>query len=441
MKTKSVLCVLTAIVVAAVMGGCAGGPATKTHDFIPQDLNPLIQSGEYVQNVDSFLVILDASGTMYGSTAGHRKVDLAKDVISRMDRTIPDLKLTSGLRTLGQNFSTGTRLVYGMTDYAKGSLTGAAEPITGGGMTPLTAAINASSGDLQSAPGKMALIVVSDGLETDTSSVAYAQRLKSSFGDRICIYPVMVGDNPTGAQLMNQVAQAGRCGFSVNANDIMSPEGMADFVKRVFLAKGSGEPLDSDGDGVPDHLDKCPNTPRGVKVDAVGCPLDTDGDGVPDYLDKCPGTPAGVKVDAVGCPLDTDGDGVPDYLDKCPGTPVGATVNHQGCWVLEGLYFDYDKSDIKPPAYPILQEVIMVLKQNPDLKVEIQGHTDSRGSNAYNQKLSERRAQAVLDYIVRAGLDADRLKAKGYGESRPAAPNDSPSNMAKNRRVQLDPIF
>jgi len=441
MKTRNVLCVLTAIVAAAVLGGCAGGPATKAHDFIPQDLNPLIRSGEYVQNVDSFLVVLDASGTMYGTTAGHRKVDLAKDVVSRMDRTIPDLKLTAGLRTLGQNYSAGTRLIYGMTDYAKGGLEGAARPITGGGMTPLTAALKACGGDLQSAPGKIALIVVSDGLETDTSSVVSSQGLKSSFGDRICIYPVIVGDNPAGVQLMNQVAQAGGCGFSVNANDIMSPEGMADFVKRVFLAKGSGEPLDSDGDGVPDHLDKCPNTPRGVKVDADGCPVDTDGDGVPDYLDKCPGTPAGVKVDAVGCPVDTDGDGVPDYLDKCPGTPAGATVNHQGCWVLEGLYFDYDKSDIKPAGHSKLQEVIMVLEKNPDLKVEIQGHTDSRGSDAYNQKLSERRAHSVLNYLINAGIDARRLTARGYGESMPAAPNDSAGNMAKNRRVQFDPIF
>jgi len=173
----------------------------------------------------------------------------------------------------------------------------------------------------------------------------------------------------------------------------------------------------------------------------VGCPLDSDGDGVPDYLDKCPGTPAGVKVDDVGCPVDTDGDGVPDYLDKCPGTPAGATVNHQGCWVLEGLYFDYDKSDIKPAGHSKLQEVIMVLEKNPDLKVEIQGHTDSRGSDAYNQKLSERRAHSVLNYLINAGIDARRLTAKGYGESMPAAPNDSAGNMAKNRRVQLDPVF
>ncbi len=93
----------------------------------------------------------------------------------------------------------------------------------------------------------------------------------------------------------------------------------------------SGCPLDSDHDGVPDYLDKCPNTPKGVKIDAFGCPLDSDGDGVPDYLDKCPNTPSGVKVDASGCPLDSDHDGVPDYLDKCPNTPKGEKVDAFGC--------------------------------------------------------------------------------------------------------------
>jgi OmpA-OmpF porin, OOP family len=93
----------------------------------------------------------------------------------------------------------------------------------------------------------------------------------------------------------------------------------------------SGCPLDADGDGVPDYLDKCANTPVGVKVDIAGCPLDADGDGVPDYLDKCANTPAKVAVDVNGCPLDADGDGVPDYLDKCPNTPKGIQVNADGC--------------------------------------------------------------------------------------------------------------
>ena len=90
-----------------------------------------------------------------------------------------------------------------------------------------------------------------------------------------------------------------------------------------------GCPADSDGDGVLDQVDKCPGTPRGVKVDANGCPLDSDGDGIPDYLDKCPDTPAGVKVDATGCPLDRDGDGVPDFQDRCPDR--AGPASNTGC--------------------------------------------------------------------------------------------------------------
>jgi OOP family OmpA-OmpF porin len=441
MRMRKIFLVLGAVSLLAFLGACAGGPATSPHStFQAQDLNPLIQSGAYVQKVDSFLVILDASGTMYGAYEGHRKIDLAKGVVNRMNMTIPDLKLTAGLRSLGQNFSTGTRLMYGLTDYTKDGLEAAVNPITGGGMTPLATAINAAGGDLKAGQGNMALIVVSDGLETDTSSVASAKSLKDMYGDRLCIYTVVIGEEPRGIQLMEQTAKASGCGFSVNGNSVMSSEGMANFVRDVFLAKGKG-PIDSDGDGVYDHLDKCPGTPAGVKVDKDGCPLDTDGDGVPDYLDKCPGTPAGVKVDKDGCPLDTDGDGVPDYLDKCPKTPVGAHVDDRGCWVLEGLYFDTDKWDIKPAGYPILAEVIKVLKKNPNVQVEIQGHTDSRGTDAHNQKLSENRANAVMNYLVKGGVDASRLAAKGLGESRPAVPNTSAANMAKNRRVQLNPVY
>jgi OmpA-OmpF porin, OOP family len=94
---------------------------------------------------------------------------------------------------------------------------------------------------------------------------------------------------------------------------------------------GFGCPLDSDNDGVPDFLDRCPQTPLGVEVDQHGCPDDTDGDGVPDYLDKCPDTPAGAPVGRDGCPLDSDGDGVPDFADRCPGTPPGTVVDAAGC--------------------------------------------------------------------------------------------------------------
>lgn len=114
-------------------------------------------------------------------------------------------------------------------------------------------------------------------------------------------------------------------------------DGVPDYIDKCkntpkdVLVDSFGCPVDEDKDGVPDYLDKCPKTESGVKVDADGCPLDSDNDGVPDHLDKCPNTPADVQVDEKGCPLDEDKDGVADYLDKCPQTPIGATVDEFGC--------------------------------------------------------------------------------------------------------------
>jgi len=199
-------------------------------------------------------------------------------------------------------------------------------------------------------------------------------------------------------------------------------------------------PKDSDNDNVPDNGDKCPDTPAGVKVDKFGCPLDSDKDGVPDYLDKCPDTPAGVKVDQAGCPLDSDKDRVPDYLDKCPDTPLGAPVNTVGCWIIKNINFDFDKYNIKPEFYPGLDEAVQILNKNPDLKIEIEGHTDSIGGKVYNQGLSEKRAGSVLEYFKEQGIDPARMKAIGYGLTRPVVSNDTKAGRAMNRRVELKPI-
>jgi OOP family OmpA-OmpF porin len=173
-------------------------------------------------------------------------------------------------------------------------------------------------------------------------------------------------------------------------------------------------PLDSDGDGVVDGSDACPRTPAGVKVDSRGCPLDSDGDGVADYLDRCPGTPAGVKVDGSGCPLAKE---------------VILSVDR--------LQFAFDSAQLDASARAALDAAVDLIKANAAVKLDVVGHTDSSGPEAYNQKLSERRAQAAVDYLVSRGVDRDQLRAVGRGEAEPVASNDSRDGRSRNRRVDL----
>jgi len=205
-----------------------------------------------------------------------------------------------------------------------------------------------------------------------------------------------------------------------------------------------GCPLDSDGDGVYDYQDNCPNTPAGVAVDKKGCPLDSDADGVYDYQDKCPDTPAGVQVDGDGCPLDSDGDGVYDYLDKCPDTPRDLKVDADGCpMMLEeqvsielDINFDINKADIKPQYHQELKEVADFLATYPKTSAVIEGHTDDTGEASYNKDLSQRRADSVREYLIRTfDINPARLTAEGYGEERPVASNATARGRAQNRRV------
>ncbi len=212
---------------------------------------------------------------------------------------------------------------------------------------------------------------------------------------------------------------------------------------RGLAVDAQGCPVDSDKDAVPDYLDKCPATPAGVAVDAEGCPRDSDNDGIVDYLEHCPDTPAGIEVDEFGCPKDSDGDTVPDYLDKCADTPAGREVDAEGCPkpILEPVTmelrveFDFDKSIIKPIYREHLQQVADFLNAYPDTAAEIEGHTDKEGTAAYNLKLSQRRAEAVRQYLIdNFKIAPERLTARGYGESRPLDDTDTKKINPKNRR-------
>jgi OOP family OmpA-OmpF porin len=174
---------------------------------------------------------------------------------------------------------------------------------------------------------------------------------------------------------------------------------------------------------VPDDIDKCPNTPPGVKVDAVGCPIDSDGDGVPDYLDKCPNTPRGTKVDAVGCPI---------LFEIVEGKARAL--------ILKGVNFESGRSILTPKSYLVLDEVAGSLIAHPEVRIEIGGHTDWTGIRVKNLSLSQARAMTVRAYLANKGISPGRMVAKGYGPDRPVATNKTPAGRAQNRRVELKPL-
>ncbi|WP_084694754.1 OmpA family protein [Pontibacter korlensis] len=289
-------------------------------------------------------------------------------------------------------------------------------------------------------------------------------------------------------------------GYDVGDNDRF-------LMHNVGLGFNLGKAKDTDGDGVPDRRDDCPDTPTGVQVDKRGCPVDTDGDGVPDYQDecpseagvanlngcpdrdgdgvadkndqcpdeagtaatngcpdsdndgvadaqdKCPDTPAGVQVGPDGCPVDSDGDGVPDNEDACPNS--AGTAETKGCPELdeatlklieEKVRFEFDRARVQDSYKQLLDSITVALQKYPDHVLLIKGHADHIGSEEYNQALSERRAEAVKEYLIQQGVqNPDRLVTKGYGETQPLVKVNerlsrrrTEKQRAQNRRVGFE---
>ncbi len=268
----------------------------------------------------------------------------------------------------------------------------------------------------------------------------------------------------------------------------------------LYITPGKAKKKDADGDGVPDKLDKCPDTPAGVPVDATGCPLDTDKDGIPDYQDDCP-TVAGLKefngcpdtdkdgipdkIDECpdvfglaafnGCP-DSDGDGVPDKDDRCPNTPKGYKVDRFGCPVdtdrdgipdseddcpdkagvselkgcpytvaylvgkynisMKPIYFDFDSYELKTDGVEALDKIADALSNHKDFGVQFDGHTDYVGTEEYNLKLSEKRANSAKGYLIHKGIMDSQIRMQYFGESKPAQNNNTKEGRKLNRRVE-----
>ncbi len=199
---------------------------------------------------------------------------------------------------------------------------------------------------------------------------------------------------------------------------------------------------DDDKDRVNNSTDECPNTPPGVPVDRRGCSLDSDGDGVTTDKDRCPASRTGADVNIYGCENDNDNDGVVDHRDKCLFTKPNVRVDVEGCEIkdiisLPGVNFESGKDILLSGTEYLLQTAADTLNANPDLVIEVAGHTDNVGNSDLNIGLSMRRAKTVRDFLIQFGVDEGRLSFRGYGEAEPIADNSTAEGRATNRRVEL----
>jgi len=357
--------------------GCATKkPVVELPSFSAKQFNTAM----YESKVDNFVVVLDASSSMRHDYMGNSKFVTAKAIAERLNATIPEMGQTAGLRSFGhapEVSKNHTELFYGMGKYNSAAMAEKLNLVTApGGWSPLGTALNAVQTDLEGLSGlHNAVVIISDGMDMEPK-IQMAQDLKDKYGDAVCFYPIQVGNEPEGTAFLQEVAQIGDCGFFSNADDLLSGEGMAAFVEKVFLMKAGG---------------------------------------------------------------DDDKDGVVNAEDKCPNTPTGAHVNAVGCWTLDSVLFDFDMDMIKSEAYAQLDEVVVTLEKNPAMSIELQGHTDNIGSKEYNMDLSLRRANAVAAYLVDKGILRNRMATTGYGYSNPVALNGTKFGRALNRRVNIMP--
>ena len=337
------------------------------------NINSMLTSGEYQKKVDNFIILQDASSTMgeKASKSSHyySKLEESKDLLNCMNNTLPDnFDVGAGMRGFGPFYSE-KGLIYGMTGYTKDGLNGAIQSFTGtGGVTPLANAITYGGYDLLNTPGltdmprPTAMILFSDGLNTDAPNpVAAAAAIKEMYGSNICIYTVLLGNDPKGKETMDQIADAGKCGYATDSASIGSAQGMDKFVTDVFL-------------------------------------------------EKAPKKPAPVR--------------------KMPVEKISYTLY---------IEFDFDKDMVRPQHHNDVKKIADTLAKYSEANVQLAGHTDSIGTDAYNMDLSKRRANMVKKYLETVfKVKASRISTVGYGESKPIANNENAAGRQRNRRVVAD---
>ena len=363
---------------------CLFAVACATPVVQPVSVSPVTPGRNETVVVDQSITLVDTSGSISRREQFPKEKALTQSLVSAM----PEGRYEAGSIAFG-GVNRESRALAPFDRSSLSNHAGDLRYLSEG--TPIDQAIREAGEQLKGKKGQAAITLISDGLPTDVGgrdvppekALDAAKEVAGAYDGDLCFHTVQVGSEPAGTQFMQDLSKVTGCGSYTTASSLGSAAAIQDFQRQVYMGQ--------------------------TQVAAV------DGD--------------------------DDGDGVPKSKDACPNTQKLARVDARGCWVIANLHFDTDSSSIHPDDAELLQSRgVAILEANPDLRVRIDGHTDSRGADAYNQKLSERRAEAVRKFFVDHGIDPSRLETRGFGESSPAAANDSPAHMAENRRVEFTPL-
>lgn len=333
------------------------------------------RAGESVL-VNDIEIIVDASASMECEA----KFPFEAKLVQSFAAGMPSGDYNAGMTAFGQT-PEGEWTRQPLAPYNRDVINGAANSLALlRGRTPLQYVLRSLEAEMTGKTGHTAIVVFSDGMAAPAGVLDACKRLAEVHAGQLCIYTVQIGLDPEGSVLLTRMVETTDCGLKVTGKAVSTGEGMQAFIRTVFMG----------GEFIPE----------------VAC-IDADEDGVCDDKDVCLGTPRGVQVDA------------------------------EGCWGLPPIHFDTDQSIIKPEYQHTIGVAAAVLKRNPGIKLQIDGHTDARDTDAYNMGLAQRRAEAVRDAIAAQGLDASRFRITVFGESKPAAANATASGRAENRRVEF----
>ena len=390
-----------------IMG--ATGCTLTSLTFTPYNFKEDLHMKKFRPRIDALIIILDASISMTESYLGREKFQTAIMALHHVNESLSAIRIQTGFKVLGTgtcHFCEKYRQLFKLKPYDPKLLhINNLKKINPGGESPLDIAILSVKDDIQSIEGRVGLMIISDWKTPSSEIYSAITTLCDQYSKRLEIYGIVTGSSEKIIEKFKSDEKLNNYIQFHSAEKLMSYDNLKQFVKSTFL-----EPI-----------------------------KDADGDGISNIEDICINTPPGAWVDTSGCPKDSDRDGIYDGLDRCQKTPDGLSVNEHGCFQLPVLFFQNNQFHLSRAQEKSLETLIGLLRKK-QICLEIQGYADSSGTKEENFKVSQKRAQSVLEFFLSEGLRHYQMRIKAFGSSVPISKQQMSIKNVSQRRVEFKEV-